>query len=970
MNRSLRCFFKAVLLTSILSTVTATIVSAQTFYSVSGVVSDETGQPLPEANVALFTAADTLLLRGTPANQEGAFTLRRIPEGSYNLMVRYLGYRSAMIPIEITDEDITGLQIRIQQEPLEMEGVVITARPDPVQVRGDTTIFTAAAFPVREDAVAEDLIRRMPGFTVENGRIHAQGEEVKQVLVDGEEFFGDDPGIALRNLPAEIIRQIEVFDQASEQAEFTGFSDGETIRTINIITRGGIRDGHFGRANASLGTDERYLGGGNINFFSGAQRISLLGLTNNINQVNFSSDYLAGVAQASQAVSQRGSRGGGGGPGSGGGSGRGGSSGGGSGEWGGPDNTSNFLIGEQQGINTVHSFGVNYIDRWNDSWRISSSYFFNKTANANERILERQFLEDETIGDRYFENSLSSSENYNHRFNARIEYTIDPLRSLIIRPRIDLRYDESAQDLAGSTAGVPIPGTAGPAQLLNKTFYAYDSDNFRYDLNNSILYRRRFDTQGRTFSVFLLTRADSRTGDQLQTGESRYYDSPDDILRILTDDQNVALDTWNRSISANFQYTEPLTSRSQIFFGYAPALDLSHSERNVFRPDEQTGQYDNPDLRLTSLYDNREFSHRPSAGYRLRGDGFHFNASIAWQHTSLDGEQVYPYTSETSRTFTSILPRAMFRYRMTESRSIQMMYHTRTRTPSVVQLQDVIDVTNPLLWTGGNPDLKEQYIHRLTFRYRSIHSERQTSLLGFANASYTQNHIGNRTIYAAQDIPLEDGLVLERGMRLITPEQTGNSWDLRTFLNYSMPVRLIRSNLNLNTGVRYREIPTFINDDRNFGYQTDLDAGVIINSTISREVDFTLSYNSGYRFVRNSLRDELNDDYYAGRAAFRFSLLPWPWLVLESDLNVLHYEGLSDEFNRDITFWNASVGYRFLSNRAAQIRLTVTDILGQNSSINRVVTDIYIQDIQSDVLTRYVMLTFSYNFRAFQEGRR
>lgn len=969
MNQSLRCFYKTVLLTGILFSVAATTASSQTFYSVSGVVSDETGQPLPEANVALFTAADTLLLRGTPTSQDGAFTLRRIPEGSYNLSVSYLGYRSAMIPIKVTDKDLSGLIIRIQKEPIEMDGVEITARPDPVQVRGDTTIFTAAAFPVREDAVAEDLIRRMPGFTVEDGRVHAQGEEVRQVLVDGEEFFGDDPGIALRNLPAEIIRQIEVFDQAGEQAEFTGFSDGETIRTINIITRGGIRDGHFGRANASLGTDERYLGGGNINLFSGARRISLLGLTNNINQINFSSDYLAGVAQASQTDSRRGSRGGGGGPGGGGRSG-GGGSGGGSGEWGGPDNTGNFLIGEQQGINTIHSFGVNYIDRWNDSWRVSSSYFFNKSANTNDRTLERQFLEDETIGDRYFENALSSSENYNHRFNARIEYTIDPLRSLIIRPRFDLRYDQSAQDLAGSSIGVPVPGVSSPAQLLNETYYAYDSDNFRYDLNNSILYRRRFDTQGRTFSVFLLTRADSRTGEQLQEGESRYYDEADAFFRVVTDDQNVDLHTWNRILSANIQYTEPLNSRSQLFFGYSPSLELSHSERSVFRLDEETNRYDNPDWRLTSLYDNREFSHRPSAGYRLRGDGFHFNTSIAWQHTSLEGEQVHPYTSETGRTFSSLLPRAMLMYRFSESTNIRFMYHTRTRTPSVTQLQDVIDVTNPLLWTGGNPDLKEQYIHRFIIRYQTINTGKQTSLLAFANVNYTQDYIGNRTVYAGQDITLEDGLVLERGMRLITPEQTGNAWDLRTFVNYSLPVRFIRSNLNFNTGIRYRELPTIIDDERNTGYQTDLDGGMILNSTISREVDFTLSYNAGYRFVRNSLRDELDDDYYTGRAAIRFSLLPWPWLVLESDLNVLHYEGLSDEFNRDIFFWNASVGYRFLSNRAAQLRLTVADILGQNSSINRVVTDIYIQDIQSDVLTRYVMFTLSYNFRAIQEGRR
>jgi len=254
-------------------------------------------------------------------------------------------------------------------------------------------------------------------------------------------------------------------------------------------------------------------------------------------------------------------------------------------------------------------------------------------------------------------------------------------------------------------------------------------------------------------------------------------------------------------------------------------------------------------------------------------------------------------------------------------------------------------------------------------RYRSIQPEKMTSLLGYLTVSYTQDYIGNRTILADRDMEMANGLVLERGGRLILPDQTGNAWDLRSFLNYSLPVPLIRSNVNLNTGVRYRETPSIINERRNISHQTDLDAGFNLNSTISPDVDFTLAYTAGYRFVRNSIREDLDDDYYTGRASARFTVLPREWLVLESDLNLLHFEGLSDDFNRNITFWNASVGYRFLSNRAAQLRLTVTDILGQNNSINRMVTDFYIQDTQSQVLTRYVMLTFSYNFRSFQEGR-
>ena len=934
---------RALALAGIITALAASPIIAQ-FYTISGIVTDQRSQPLPEANVAIFTAADTLLFRGSPANRDGQFTLRQVPEGSYNLLVSYLGYRSAMIPIQVSDYNITGLRIQILQDILEMDGVEITAQPDPVQLRGDTTVFSAASFPVREDAVAEDLLRRMPGFTMQDGQLQAQGETVQRVLVDGQEFFGDDPSVALRNLPADVIRQIEVFDQASEQAQFTGFDDGETTRTINIVTRGGIRNGQFGRANLSGGTDERYLGGGNYNHFSGNRRISILGLANNVNQVNFSSDYLAGVAQASQTSSRRGRRGGGRRT----------------------DNTGNFLTNEQPGINSVQSFGINYIDRWNDAWRINSSYFFNRTANSNNMVLERQFLEDEAEGERYFEHSFSKSTNYNHRFSGRIEYRIDELRSIIATPRFRLGYDESNQSLNGTTIGQPL---SGDALLLNETFNLYEADNFRYDLNNNILYRRRFETRGRTFSMNLTTQADSRTGDQLQLGLSRYYESQDDLFRSVSDDQFVDIKTSSNAVRASLQYTEPVSENGQISLAYAPSFEFSDSERMVFRADGTTDRFETPDLRLTSQFENREYSHTPTLGYRYRTDVWRFDAFLAWEYTTVEGEQVHPHVTSTSRNFSNLLPSGRIRYRFSEATDVRLRYRTNTRTPSVSQLQDVVDVSNPLLWTGGNPDLGEQYIHQVNLRFRHINAPSQTTLIALVNVAYTQDYIGNRTILADRDMEISNGLVLERGGRLITPDQTGNALDLRSFLNYSLPVSFIRSNFNLNTGVRYRETPTFINDRRNIGYQTDLDAGFNLNSTISPEVDFTLAYTAGYRFVRNSIREDLDDDFYTGRASARFTVLPWAWLILESDLNLLHYEGLSSDFNRNIAFWNASVGYRFLSNRAAQLRLTVTDILGQNSSINRLVTDIYIQDTQSQVLTRYVILSLTYNFRSLQEGR-
>lgn len=924
-------------------------------FTIAGKITNEQNEPLIGAHVVLFTRADTLLIRGAASDTQGAFALDRIPPGNYHLTVSYMGYQTTLIPIALDDQDISGLHIQIVEDAHEMEAIEITARADPMAMRGDTTVYTAAAFPVHSDALAEDLIRRMPGFTIQDGRLFAQGEQVQQVLVDGEEFFGNDPAIALRNLPAEIIRQIEVFDQASDQAAFTGFDDGQSIRTVNIITRSGIRQGQFGQLNASLGYDDYYLGGGSINLFSGNRRISILGLTNNINQVNFSGDLLSGVAEAAATVRSRGS-GPGGGMGGGGGTGV----GGGSGDWSGPDNTRDFLIGESSGINTTRSLGINYVDRWGDAWRVSGSYFLNSISNTNELELEREFLDPSLDSDFYHETSSSSAEAWNHRIQARVEVEIDELRSLVLRPRLSFNTDDSFQKLDAFTAG------STPGDLLNETNYLYDRERSSYDLNNSLLYRRRFDTQGRTFSLNVTTRANRSTSDQLHTGESLFH-YPAERLAIehqLTDQLSD-----DRSFGAFFQYTEPLGERTQIMFSYRPSIDLSTSDRDVWRSDTQDATSIQPDPQRSSQYETTEVSHRPGVGYRIRGEGWNLNTSLEWQYTELDGTQSTPYEAMTSRTFSSLIPRANLMVRFSDSSRLRFMYTMQSRTPSAAQLQDVIDTTDPLLLTGGNPQLTEQYVHRVNMRYESIQPEKQSSFLAFLQVNYTRDYIGNSTFQPVADTLLAGDVLLSRGSRLITPEQVGDAWNVRSLVNYSLPVAPLRSNLNLNTGINLSQTPSLLNGARNHSYQTGIDGGTNLISTISREIDFTLGYTGSYQFVRNSVRTDLNNDYYMGRATARVHVLPLEWLVVTTDLNIRHYEGLSDAFAPDTWYWNASVGYRFLSDRSARLTLSVVDILAQNRNVTRTATDLYIQDSRSQVLTRYAMLSLSWNFRTITETR-
>src|SRR5690606_10182788 len=280
--------------------------------------------------------------------------------------------------------------------------------------KNDTTEYNADAYKVNTNANAQDLIEKMPGVVIEDGKVQAHGEDVKKIYVDGKPFFGDDPNLALKNLPAEVIEKIQIFDKASDQAQFTGFDDGNQQKAINIITKPDKKGGVFGRVYGSLGTDYRYSVGANINIFDGDRKISILGMSNNVNQQNFSSEDLVGVSSS-------------------GGGGRGGGRGGMGGGMMGGGGANNFLTGQQNGIAQTHGFGINFTDVWGKAKKVtfSGSYFFNNsTVNKEETSRREYFLEGDST--QYY-NSVTSSrtQNYNHRLNARIEYKIDDNNQLI-----------------------------------------------------------------------------------------------------------------------------------------------------------------------------------------------------------------------------------------------------------------------------------------------------------------------------------------------------------------------------------------------------------------------------------------------------------------------------------------------------------------------------------------------------------
>ncbi|MCH8566745.1 MAG: outer membrane beta-barrel protein [Balneolales bacterium] len=913
----------------------------------SGTVSDsETSGALLGANVALFSLPDSTLLRGATSDAEGNFSLRMVRPGEYFLRVSYVGYHAFEDTVRWSGGDPLSKIIRLRPDPAQLEELRVTALIDRVVVRGDTTAFNADAYTVNRDATVEDLISRMPGITVQNGQVEAQGEQVRRVLVDGNEFFGDDATLALRNLPAQIVQQIEVFDRMGDQARFTGFDDGSGERTLNIVTRSGIRNGQFGRAQSGYGSDDRYTGSGSYNYFSGNQRVSVLGQTNNINQINFSGEDLVGVQEA--ASGGRGGRGGGG-------------WGGGRGGWGGGGATRDFMVGGQDGITQTHSFGLNYIDRMGDAFRINASYFFNSTDNVSERLSERQYTGGFAGNQIYDEFSTGSADNLNHRFNMRAEYTLSESTSFIFTPRLSFQSNDSRSVFEAITR-------RNGGELVNETLNDNASERSAFDLTSSLLVRHRFETPGRTLSMNVQADANNRRGDQFRSGQTFFFDSD---RGDIVENQFTDSDDRGYTLGTNLTYTERMGERAQLQLSYNPSYTVSNADRSVFSRDEVSEAFDIPEPGLSNVFENQLYRHRFTTGYNARTEGnLRYNINLSYQQTLLRGNQEFPFDAQTRQLYRNLLPSATFTFNLLENGNMRLRYNTNTRTPSANQLQDVIDNTNPIQLRGGNPDLGQSYSHSVSARWRRVDPRTASSLVLFLNASYTTDTISNVTYIAGADSVLPGGIFLGSGSRFIRPENIGDSWNVRAFMFRSLVVEALRSNLNLNGGVTFNRSPAAVNQERFDTNNWTLNLGTVLSSNISPETDFRISYQASYNLVDDAIPGGLDSDYYSGTAALRVNLNPWRGLILESDTRLRHFVGLPDDFSNDFVLWNAAIGYKFLENRAAEVRFTVVDLLNQNDNINRIIEDTYIEDVRSNVLSRYAMVTFSYNFRAIQQGGR
>jgi len=920
-------------------------VSAQT--RLTGILLDSVdSQPLMSANVVLTSLRDSAKQYLAVSQTDGSFVFENIAKGRYLMKISYIGYRDKMQRFH-ADEPVMDIGIlKISPDTKLLNEVKIEAKLPIAEQKGDTVQLNADAFKVNPDATVEDLVKKMPGISVENGTLKAQGENVQRVLIDGKEFFGDDANMTLRNLSADMVDKVQIFDQYSDQSRFTGFYDGNTTKTLNIVTKRGVQSGQFGKLYAGYGSDQRYHAGGNVNLFKGKRRVSVFLLSNNINQQNFSQQDLTNISQGSgggsrartmvllggmQGVSGRG----------------------------GQSNTQNFLTSPLGGITATQSVGVNYTDSLTTKTQLTISYFYNYAENTNQQELTRSYFLSDTTTQFYTQNSIARQYHQNHRFNGRIEHKFDSSHSVLLTPRLSFQqtnYDEGLNSLMLLNNNI----------LQSRQQNTSSSSAHAYNFQNDLLYRYAFPKKGRTLSANINTQLNDRNG-------KAFLNARNDFLRrtdIITDtvvQQTLPNQSSGYALGSTLSYTEPLRyNKSQVMVEHQYSYAFSEADRQVKRLQPTSLQAIKLDSSLSNVFNSTYQVNKLSTYYRHNSKKGMANIGLGYQEAKLNGNQQFPASGQVSRTFYNLLPSAFIRLDFDESRSARIIYRTSTNAPTIQQLQNVIDNTNPLLLRVGNPDLVQEYTHFGLLRYSINNIEKASSTFAMVAFTHTENYIGSASSVVLSDSVSINGVVLRQGTQITQFKNIGAQSSVRGYFSYGIPVSKIKSTINTNSGISFARTPSSINDRIGFTYNTNISQGLTVASNISEKIDFTVGYTAQYNFVQNTLQPSFNNNYFYHTANLSGNWLTWKGFLLQTQATFTGFAGLSDAFNRYFTLWNIAIGKKILPKQKGEIKLTIFDVLNSNNSIARSVTETYVEDNRTVVLRQYFMLSFTYNFRKFE----
>ena len=875
---------------------------------------------LNSATVSLVYAKDSSLVSFSRTNEAGVFNFKNVAPGNYLISVSYVGYVPKWVPVLTGTEKIVEMGLIYMNDVNTMSTVTVTARRPPVVINGDSVEFNSENFKTAPNAVVEDLLKKMPGMEVDKaGGITVNGKKVTKVFVNGKEFFTGDPVMATKNLPADAVDKIQVYDRKSDQAMFTGIDDGSEETAINLKLKKDRNKSTFGKLNAGAGTPSVFDAQGNVNVINNEAQFSAIGGANNTNRQNFSGRNIINF-----------SGGGGGRPGAGGGV------------------TVNFSGGSgetdanAQGIADTYSIGGNYSNLFNDKkTEFNANLSVSDVTRNNNSFSKTQNL---TPGNAFnrISNANSIAGNKQQNFGSTIDHKVTDNFSFRFTPSLGLQQTTNYSE--DSTQTYLTNGN-----LLNSNTTMSSSVSDAVNAASTLLLRKKFAKKGRTISSTITQSFNRSNSSGNQYTEQLSYLNSKLTNDSILDQKNIRKGE-NSSYSANIIYTEPLGKKSLLEFNTYLSKSIGSSSRKIYDYSSLTDGYGVLNTRLTNEF-NSEYTYSGGGmSYRSNQKKYNFATGFSIQKAVLDGENISAKT-KLSQSFQDILPNATFRYNFSQTKNLNIDYRTSTNQPSITQLQPVLDQSNINRQSIGNPDLKRSYVHNLNIRFFSSKILAGKNFFSTLNASTTNNSIVN------YDSVLPNRTILTK------PVNVDGAYRINTSLNYGFGIKKLKSRLSfgLNAGL-----------NNNISYANGLLNTIVTKSTgpsmsytyiVDDVIDINLTARYSFSQTTNEVNPNLNTNFLTKVfGADMTNYLPFN-IVLNQSFNYAINTGRAEGFNTAIPIWNASFSKFFLKNKRAEIKMSAFDLLNKNIGINRNVSQNQIVDRSYNVISQYFMLTFTYSLQ-------
>ena len=906
-----------------------TTLLAQKNGSVKGIAFDTISKlPVAAATITVLERKDSSLVTFTMTGNDGRFELKGLANGEYRLMISHVSYYNTNKYFTITDADKNAElgNVVLNDKAKILEEVVLAAEAPPVTLVGDTIQYNAGSFKTPPNASVEQLLKKLPGVKVEkDGTIKAQGEKVSRVLVDGKEFFGNDPKVATRNLPADAVDKVQVYDKQSDQAQLTGFEDGNYEKTINLKLKKDKKKGVFGKVNAGAGNKERYEGKFNVNSFKGARQFSAIGMGNNTNAEGFSfMDILNFTGELSRMQ-----RGGGG-------------------------NINLNVSGDEaaamginaggrnNGINTAWGGGLNYNNIIGTKLDFQSNYFYNRFNPNLESHLQRQyFLPDSSYF--YNQNSFTDNLNNNHRFNLNTLFQVDSMNSIRITPSFSYQKTNNRSQTDYQTL-------SEDKIFTNDGFSNTTSASQGYNFRNDIIWRKKFSRKGRTFSLSLQTSLNESDGDGSLSSINSFFTPAGALLKRDTLNQQSNIKGDLRGYNVRAVYTEPVWKKSLLEFSVSKSNTSSTSEKITYDYNKLNGKFDQYNNILSNDFENTYGFINAGMRMRTQKKKFSYSFGANWQQAELEGKITTGIKdSLISKTFRNILPNARLQYNFTRFKSLSVSYNTATNQPTMAQLQPVPDNSNSLNIREGNPDLKQEYNHTLQTHLNLVSPYKNKNLFMFLTMQATQNKIVN---YDS---------INQLGVKRTKPVNVNGVYTVNSSISYSMPVRFLKGSVEISSNTGIFKTKQFINTVGNsiqtfsVGPELRLD----MNPTEKLSLGFSAGFN--YNKTKYSLQSALNTNYLSQEYN---ASLDWEMpkgFFFSTDFMYTINSQRAAGFNIKVPLWNASISKQMLKFNRGELKFAVRDLLNKNVGISRNTNNNYIEDARVLTLRQFFLLSFTYS---------